>query len=113
VSLIFEPNNPNLGESGELDRSSDPLDEGTQLAERERAYALAAIRQRSQSTEPPDDETDEHGVYHRYCLQCGDEIPAARLKSVPFAVRCVPCLTKIETEQRIANGKGGVREYGD
>lgn len=27
----------------------------------------------------------------RYCVDCGEPIPAARLKAVPEAIRCVEC----------------------
>lgn len=27
----------------------------------------------------------------RYCVDCGEPIPAARLKAVPDAIRCVDC----------------------
>ncbi len=32
----------------------------------------------------------EHGRYG-YCHECGDEIAEARLRALPFAVRCTPC----------------------
>jgi RNA polymerase-binding transcription factor len=32
----------------------------------------------------------EQGLYGR-CTECGEDIPAARLRAVPFAVRCVEC----------------------
>ena len=27
----------------------------------------------------------------RYCVDCGEPIPAARLKAIPDAIRCVDC----------------------
>ncbi len=33
------------------------------------------------------------------CTECGDAIPAARLRAVPFAVRCQSCETERETAQ--------------
>ncbi|HEY3101220.1 MAG TPA: TraR/DksA C4-type zinc finger protein [Methylomirabilota bacterium] len=31
------------------------------------------------------------------CRECGEEIPKARLKILPFATRCVPCQGRLET----------------
>jgi len=31
------------------------------------------------------------------CAECGTEIPAARLKALPFAVLCVNCQAQVET----------------
>lgn len=35
----------------------------------------------------------------RYCEDCGELIPAARIKAIPYAVRCVDCQTKLEAER--------------
>jgi RNA polymerase-binding transcription factor len=32
----------------------------------------------------------QRGLYGT-CVECGDEIPAARLRALPFAVRCLDC----------------------
>lgn len=34
------------------------------------------------------------------CTECGDAIPAVRLRAVPFAVRCQSCEAERETNQR-------------
>ena len=34
------------------------------------------------------------------CVDCGQEIPEARLKAYPFAERCIGCATKAEDAQR-------------
>lgn len=39
----------------------------------------------------------EHGSYG-YCHQCGDEISEARLRALPFALRCKPCESARETD---------------
>jgi DnaK suppressor protein len=45
----------------------------------------------------------ENGVYGE-CFECGDEISQARLRAVPFAVRCKDCEELLETaEQRERN----------
>lgn len=38
------------------------------------------------------------------CTECGDAIPAARLRAVPFAVRCQSCETERETAQHRQRG---------
>ena len=39
----------------------------------------------------------EQGRYG-YCHECGDEIAEARLRALPFAVRCTPCETMRERD---------------
>lgn len=34
------------------------------------------------------------------CLDCGKQIPPARLKAQPFAERCIDCATRAESGQR-------------
>jgi len=41
---------------------------------------------------------DEAGI----CIDCGDEIPFARLQAQPTAARCVPCQERIERLQALA-----------
>jgi DnaK suppressor protein len=43
---------------------------------------------------------------HRYgtCAQCGEEIPAERLKAVPFAAYCVDCQQKQDRVRHIGEG---------
>jgi DnaK suppressor protein len=36
------------------------------------------------------------------CRECGNEIPPARLKVMPFATRCVACQASLETARRAA-----------
>jgi DnaK suppressor protein len=38
--------------------------------------------------------------YHTLCADCGEEIEPARLKALPFAVRCIGCQAKKEREVR-------------
>ena len=37
----------------------------------------------------------EEGTYF-YCNECGEEIPPARLETIPFAAHCVDCAEKLE-----------------
>lgn len=62
----------------------DEADIASEFEERARADALAA--QRAITQEDPDE--DEQG--NRFCLDCGEPIPAARVAAVN-AVRCVDC----------------------
>lgn len=32
------------------------------------------------------------------CAECGEPIPMARLRALPFAVRCLPCRERFETQ---------------
>lgn len=98
----------------DADRSgADPIDQASAtealflrqaLVERERQQRLARM-------EPPDE--DEEG--NRYCLDCGDLIPEQRLKIVPFAVRCVGCLSIKERFAKQSRQTGGINsaEYAD
>ena len=53
---------------------------------------LALVQMKRETVTRIDDalarlDTNEYGR----CLECGDEIAAARLRALPFAVRCVAC----------------------
>lgn len=113
VPIEITSNTPVERDIPEFERSTDPLDQATDLAERERRYSLAAIRERSAYQPAPMIDTDEAGIEHRYCLTCGDEIPVERIARMANAVRCVPCESKRESRNNIANGRGGVLNYGE
>ena len=57
---------------------------------------------RSGLMEPPDE--DDQG--NRYCLDCGEAIPQARVDAVQ-AVRCVGCAEVKERGRRLARMRGG------
>jgi RNA polymerase-binding transcription factor DksA len=63
----------------------DEADIAAEVEEMERSLALQRLRA-SYGFEEPDE--DEQG--NRYCLDCGERIPAARVLAVQ-AVRCVDC----------------------
>jgi DnaK suppressor protein len=44
----------------------------------------------------------EAGTYGE-CAECGTDIPAARLKALPFAVLCVNCQEQVETRSAEEN----------
>jgi DnaK suppressor protein len=62
---------------------------------------LALVQMKRETVKRIDDalarlEANEYGR----CLECGDEIAAARLRALPFAVRCVSCEDAREAEDR-------------
>ncbi len=85
--------------------SSDIADQAsaTEALFLQQAQAMHALKEQQARMETPDE--DEHG--NRYCLDCGEQIPRERLQAVPYAVRCVPCLSRRERRARIAEQPGG------
>ena len=78
----------------------DIADVAAEYEQRDREIALANMR--SGLTEPPDE--DDQG--NRYCLDCGEGIPQARVEAVQ-AVRCVGCAEVKERGRRLARMRGG------
>ena len=50
------------------------------------------------------------GRYGR-CAECGEEIAAARLKALPFAVRCLDCEEARESDERKRRHAGRSHEH--
>ena len=50
----------------------------------------------------------DQGLYGR-CAECGHDIQAARLRALPFAVRCVDCEEARETETVVYAGSARTR----
>lgn len=69
-----------------MEQLADLLDVATARTEAEIQSRLAQQRQSMLSTEDPDE--DDQG--NRYCLDCAEIIPPARVQAVA-AVRCVHC----------------------
>lgn len=82
---------------------ADPLDAAARLEESQREAAIARTLA-AQTREAPDE--DEHG---RYCLDCGETIPAARVAAVQ-AVRCVHCVQARERKAKRVTGSD-IRRY--
>ena len=72
---------------------TDIVDRAQELEEILRAEALAAHR----ASHIVGD--GEQTVHPRDCLQCGDEIPMARLLRHTSAVRCTPCQALYEAHR--------------
>jgi DnaK suppressor protein len=66
------------------------------------AKSLAAWKSSSAPSEAPDE--DANG--NRYCLDCGNDIPAERVQVIN-AVRCVACTTRRERIAKIGRHHGG------
>jgi DnaK suppressor protein len=77
----------------------DIADVAAEYEQRERDLALA--RRRATPMEEPDE--DSNG--NRYCLDCGEIIPEARVAAV-MAVRCVDCAGHREKLLRIQGAVG-------
>lgn len=74
-----EPSGP--GEDGELDdtEAREAVEFGLLRVKRELRRRIDEALDRL--------ETGEYGT----CVECGEEIPTARLNALPFAVRCLEC----------------------
>ena len=66
----------------------DDLDQASEYAE---LHLQNAIRSHYEAVEP----SDGNGI----CIDCGDPIPAARLKIDPGFRRCIACQTRQEKNQ--------------
>lgn len=71
----------------------DIIDEGNRIAERYLSEAIAAIL-----SQPKETQRVKDGKV--LCVDCGEEIPAARLRLVPHCIRCVDCQEDFEEEAR-------------
>lgn len=67
---------------------ADNADRAAELMEHRMATAL-----RARQTQPPPVTAPE-------CEDCGEEIPAARRRALPWAARCVECQTVMEGRKR-------------
>lgn len=96
----------------EQERLADPIDRATRQEEEDRTQAIAAQLRSIQSAEAPDE--DAAGI--RYCLDCGDVIPAERILAVRQAlklevVRCVKHAALRERLQHLRNQPGGFSQF--
>lgn len=77
----------------------DPLD---QANEREEEAVWLAVLDRSRDVQTAVEEalrrlvTGEYGL----CMECGQHIALARLRALPFAVRCLTCQERFEQEAK-------------
>ncbi len=84
----------------------DEADVAAALEEQQRESALAQLRASAPGEDPDEDEEG-----NRYCLDCGDTIPEARVRAVN-AVRCVYCASVRERgNPRKMLSHRGIRRY--
>lgn len=86
------------GAPDEFDASADDL---------QREIAFATMQAQGEILQRIDEALRRlaQGQYGR-CRECGDEIAEARLKALPFAVRCVDCERRREGGPRSGPGPG-------
>ncbi len=88
--------------------SADPMD---QASATEALFLRQALAERErQKWATPQETPDEDAEGNRYCLDCGDVIPAQRVSIMPNAVRCVACLSIKERLARQARQPGGIND---
>lgn len=80
----------------------DLTDEASELEQFVRMNALRAANARLCPGESPDE--DEAG--NRFCLECGEGIPPARVAAIG-AVRCVECAKRMEHLSRTFASRDG------
>jgi len=73
--------------------------------EREGERVWLAILDRSRDLQAKMDEALARLVAGRYglCAECEEPIPVARLRALPFAVRCLPCQERWERKTQARN----------
>lgn len=87
---------------------ADPLDETN---EREEEAVWLAVLDRSRDVQTAVEEalrrlaTGEYGL----CMDCGQHIALARLRALPFAVRCLACQERVEQQAKRRDGEPPAR----
>lgn len=79
----------------------DFADEASRIEYLHREAALAA--QRAKADHPDRSAASGRGAdptQPRWCLDCGERIPAERLRIFPMAGRCTSCLSEVERQRR-------------
>ena len=94
------------GQGEELaDYDQHPADQGTETLEQELDETKATILKQERSMVEQAIERLERGEYG-VCLDCGKDIPAARLEAQPEAIRCVDDQRRFEATRGAATGPG-------
>ncbi len=88
------------GEVAARSMSPDPLEAAQEREEEEVRFAVLDQSREAQAQVAEAMHLLAEGRYGR-CLTCGKPIPAARLRVLPFALRCLPCQERFETEKRL------------
>ena len=89
---------------GELaDYDQHPADQGTETFEQERdATTDILLADEARSVEIAQERLAE-GTYGT-CVDCGNEIPEARLEAIPEAIRCIDDQNRYEAQLRARGG---------
>jgi DnaK suppressor protein len=91
-------------QAGELaDYDQHPADQGTETLEQELDETTLMILEEELRQVQIARERLEEGKYG-ICVDCGEEIPAARLEAVPEAVRCIKDQERYEAQFRMRGG---------
>ena len=90
-------------------RATSPASATDAAQDLEQERLWLAILDRSRDVQAKMDEAVARLVAGGYgvCAGCAEPIPAARLRALPFAVRCLPCQER--SERRTGNRNGAVR----
>ncbi len=88
------------GEVSARSMSPDPLEAAQ---EREEEQVWLAVLDQSRETQAQVAEAVRLLAEGRYgrCLTCEKPIPPARLRVLPYALRCLPCQERLETEKTL------------
>lgn len=78
---------------------TDLLDQAAELEQATRDRDLANHHAARKKLIPDIDANGNH-----YCLECGVQIPMARLRCIPDAVLCIDCQQLAELKERQAHG---------
>ena len=83
-----------------------PADTATEMHEQELDQTTEVILDEEATRIGEALQAIENGNYGR-CIECGNEIPAARLEARPEAVRCVEHQSEYEARMRMSGGPAG------
>ncbi len=77
-------------------------DLGEAAREQEEEMVWLAVLDRGRDVRAQVDEALGRLAAGRYglCAECGEPIPPARLRALPFAVRCLPCQERLENARQ-------------
>ena len=91
-------------QSGELaDYDQHPADQGTETFEQELDETTLMILEEEARQVAIAQQRLAEGKYG-ICVDCGEEIPAARLEAVPEAVRCIKDQERYEAQLKMRGG---------
>ena len=108
AALLKERRRALQGPPAACESGPDPMDEAR---EREEEAVWLAVLDCSHDMQATAEEALRRlatGEYGR-CAECGDHIALARLRALPFAVRCLACQERLERETEVATRRSAGR----